>query len=126
MKQAKPLVLLFVANVLFFVAPEFVFADPGSGLIPCTDECGFNDMMTLLNTLLEKAIEWLVLPIFIILLMYAGFKYITAGGDPSVHGKVRSILKHAVLGLVLVLCAWLIVKVILSSLGYNEGLRFLE
>ncbi len=100
--------------------------DTASGLIPCTNDCDFSDLLSLVNTLIEKSIEYLVLPIFVFILLYAGYLYIMAQGKPGMHAKVRSLLWKAVLGLILVLASWLIVKVILVSLGYTEGLRFFE
>ncbi|HSE56741.1 MAG TPA: hypothetical protein VLB02_01505 [Candidatus Paceibacterota bacterium] len=108
-----------------------VYTDTGSDtpsgtLIPCTNECDFNDIMQLINNLINFSIEFLVLPIFIAILIYAGFLYLTANGKPGVHAKVRKMLLNALLGLLIVLCSWLIVKVLITTLGYKEGLKFLE
>lgn len=101
-------------------------AKRSSGIIPCTDDCGFNDLLQLINNVIQFSIDFLVLPIFIAILIYAGYLYLTANGKPGVHAKVKSMLWKALLGLLLVLCSWLIVKVLLTAIGYEPGLRFLE
>ncbi len=127
MKQVGQFNLQFVANIfVLLLMPLVAFADEGSGLIPCTNECGFNDLLQLINNLIQFSIEFLVLPIFIIILIYAGWLYLTANGKPGVHAKVKNMLWHALIGLLIVLCSWLIVKVLLSAIGYEPGLRFLE
>lgn len=91
-------------------------------LIPCTNKCTFSDVFKLINGLLSFFIKTLLIPIFIILLMYAGFKYITAQGNPAKTANLKKMFGNMILGLVLVLCSWLIVHTILSMLGYTEGL----
>lgn len=91
-------------------------------LIPCTNKCTFADVFKLINGLLSFFIKTLLIPIFIIILMYAGFKYITAQGNPGKTANLKKMFGNMVLGLVLVLCSWLIVYTILTMLGYSEGL----
>ncbi len=133
MKQTAPCKALFAnilaAFTLFFLFSGFfvsVYAQNDTGLVPCTNDCGFSHLLTLINTLIEKSIEYLVLPIFVFILLYAGYLYITAQGNPGVHAKVKGMLWKAILGLLLVLSSWLIVKMIMVTLGYDAGLRFFE
>ncbi len=113
--------------------PACVSANDGSeesddvakgSLIPCTNKCTLSDVFKLINGLLSFFIKALLIPIFIILLMYAGFKYITAEGNPAKKADLQKMFGNMVKGLILVLCAWLIVRTILSLLGYTEGLLF--
>ncbi|HTH93138.1 MAG TPA: hypothetical protein VL576_01500 [Candidatus Paceibacterota bacterium] len=97
----------------------------GSGLIPCDGpDCDVNSVMQLINNLINFFFRTLLVPIFVIMIMYLGFGYITAGGKPGQHAKLASMAKHMVLGLVLILCAFFIVKVILSILGYHDTFNF--
>jgi hypothetical protein len=61
--------------------------------------------------------------------MYAGFKYITAEGNPSKIANLKKILGNIFLGIVLMLCAWLIVRTIMTTLLNEEfkqgGIEFL-
>ena len=54
--------------------------------------------------------------------MYAGFKYITAEGNPSKIANLKKILGNIVLGIVIMLCAWLIVRTIMNVL-LNEQFK---
>lgn len=96
--------------------------DVVSTIIPCTDKCTFSDVFKLINNLLVFFIKTLLIPIFIIIIMYAGFKYITAQGNPAKKANLQKTFFNLVLGIVLVLCSWLIVHTILTMLGYTEGL----
>ena len=100
--------------------------DVASTIIPCTDKCTFSDVFKLINNLLVFFLKELLIPIFIILIMYAGFKYITAQGNPSKKADLKKLFGNMILGLVLILCSWLIVHTILVALGYTEGLLFFD
>ncbi len=98
--------------------------EEASGLVPCTDYCGFDDVFILINKLLEFFMKTLLIPIFMITIMYAGFKYITAEGNPAKTAKLKTTFGNLILGMILILCAWLIVRTVLYMLGYTEGLLF--
>lgn len=51
----------------------------------------------------------------VIMIMVAGFKYITAGGDAGQTGSAKNTLIYAVVGLVIVALAQSIVKFVLSN-----------
>lgn len=95
-------------------------------LVPCTDNCGFDDVFVLLNNVLKFIITTLLIPIFVIMIMYIGFKYLTSQGNPAMHLKFKKMLWHIFIGLVIILSAWLIVRTILTSLGYTDGLLFFD
>ncbi len=100
---------------------EQIAADKqGNGLIPCKDTCDFSDILQLVNNLIEFLIKTLFIPIIIILFMYAGYKYITAGGNPSKVANLKKMIMHIVVGMLLVLCSWLIVKTVISILASDE------
>lgn len=111
------------------LTPEQVAADKkGNGLVPCENTCDFNDILQLINNLITFLITTLFIPIIILLFMYAGFKYITAEGNPSKIANLKKMVWHIIVGMLLVLCSWLIVKTILSILSSNESgaLQFLK
>lgn len=127
MKQTHRSKLSFALSsfVSWVAMALFVFGQE-TGIVPCVNDCTFDHFVLLINNVIEKAFEYLVLPIFVALLVYAGYLYITSGGDTGVHKKAKDILWTALKGLVLALCAWIIVKAIFLAFGYREGLRFLE
>lgn len=52
-----------------------------------------------------------------IMLIIGGFKYLTSGGDPKAAQSAKDTLSHAILGLVLVIAAWFILKFIEEFTG---------
>ncbi|MBP6857775.1 MAG: hypothetical protein KBC11_01080 [Candidatus Pacebacteria bacterium] len=99
-----------------------------SNLISCYNYCTFSDVLRTINNFITFLITTLFIPTLVLLFMYAGFKYITAQGNPSKVANLKKMLMNIVIGMLLILCAWLIVKVILTTLVKNEdsALQFLE
>lgn len=54
--------------------------------------------------------------IFIVLIIYAGFKYMTSGGNEEQAKKAIALLKNAVLGLIIILASWAITWYITNTL----------
>lgn len=101
--------------------------DVASGsLIPCTNKCDLGSVFALLNNLIEFFIKIILFPIAVIMFVYAGFTYITAAGNPGKKVKVRTMIGHLIGGMILVLCAWVIVKTLLVVVGYSDNLYFFE
>ena len=101
-----------------------------SGLVKCdgTPErpCDFKAFMSLINRVIDFILKYMVVPIAAIMFAYAGFLLVTAGGEAaSARTKAKNIFFNALLGLVFAVGAWLIVKTLLSILGYKDiGLFF--
>lgn len=98
----------------------------GGGLVPCNNKCSFTDVFRLLNNVLKFLITVVIIPIFVITLMYTGYQYLMAQGNSGMHAKLKSRVWKMFLGFVIILCAWLIVRTFLSLIGYEEGALFLE
>ncbi len=54
---------------------------------------------------------------FFIMLLFGGYKFITSGGDPKAVGAARSTLTYAIIGIILVVAAWLILQLIAAVTG---------
>jgi hypothetical protein len=107
-KIIKFLPILF----LFFIfIPIFTNAAP---IIPCTDNCGYNDLLQLVNNI----INWIILisvPVAAGVFAWAGFTYMTTGiSDRKSYAK--SMITKVFLGFVFILAAWLIVGTIIKAL----------
>lgn len=55
--------------------------------------------------------------LFIILVIYGGFLWMTAGGDPSKVQKAKDIIVKAVIGIVIIMASYAIVYTIISQLS---------
>jgi|APEBP8051072433_1049376.scaffolds.fasta_scaffold04398_6 hypothetical protein len=85
---------------------------------------GGNIATTGVGTLAKKVVDWLswaIGIISIIMIIFAGFKYITSGGESSNVSGAKNTLIYAIVGLVLVVLAQVIVKVVLSGAGSAAG-----
>jgi len=54
-----------------------------------------------------------------IMLIVSGFKYLTSGGDAEKAQSARNTITHAILGLVLIIAAWFILKFLSEFTGVN-------
>lgn len=93
----------------------------GSGLSGC--ETGFlcnplktNSIIGLFNSLLD-VIMVLAMPVIVIFIILAGFKYVTAQGDTYKVKQAHQALLYAVIGGVLILGAQLIMYVITNTIN---------
>jgi len=124
MKRFSPL-LLPLLLAIFFV-PMFAGAQKvSSGLIPCGNvssggsiaagqECEFNDFIILAQNVINFLIFKIASPLAAIMFAYAGFLYLTNGGNESKVKQAHDIFWYVFIGLVVALAAWLVVNFILE------------
>lgn len=106
------------------------FPDSGqefeSGLITCGQEglpeCDFEQLLLLVNKVLRFLIFVIGVPIITLSFAYAGFLMVTSGGNPSKKDEAKSIIGNAIVGLIVLLAAWLIVRTVLIIFGYSGPL----
>ena len=121
-KIIKFLIPIFIFLIL--VMPVFSFA---AGLVPECDrsvpgQCtwGFSEFMKLIDNVIKFILFKMAIPIAAIMFVYAGFELVTSGGSTEKRGTAKKVFTNAVYGLVLAAGAWLIVKTLLSILGYKD------
>lgn len=101
---------------------------PG-GFIDCPDVingCNFNDLMQTVNNVIKFLLFWFATPLAALCFAYAGFLYLTSGGSSENKTKAIKIIKNVVIGYVIALAAWLIVVVIMKTLGFTGAGEFLD
>jgi amino acid transporter len=123
MKIKLKKILIFTFIFLLLVMPVFSFAAVSvGGLVPCdnsaTQPCNFTALMSLINKVIDFIFKALVVPIAAVMFAYAGFLLITAGGGEG-KTKAKKIFTSAVIGLLFAAGSWIIVKTLLSILGYK-------
>lgn len=125
---SSTLVTLFV--FLGLLAPSaFSYAAAG-GLVPCdgtaADPCTWEKLVQLAQNVINFLIFKLAAPLAAIMFIYAGFLYVTNGGDESKVKRAHEIFWAVFIGLVIALAAWLVVKFILDFfLGANTDYTLL-
>lgn len=88
-------------------------------------ECDFNQLLTLINRLINFLLVYFATPLAAIIFVYAGFIYLTSGGSSEKASRAKHMLGTMVLGYIIALAAWLIVKTILMTLGFDGDYSFL-
>ncbi|MGI6373778.1 MAG: hypothetical protein ACOX0C_00275 [Patescibacteria group bacterium] len=121
-KQLKS-VLSLVLMSLTLISPYFIFTKPSlaqTGALErlnqvASDSYGSGtDLPTLIGIIINSILS-LLGTIFIILMVYAGFRWMTASGNEKEVGKAQDMVKTAIIGLVITLSSWAIWQFLLSK-----------
>jgi hypothetical protein len=83
----------------------------------CTSLC---DLVNTVENIIYFGISVVVFIITPILFAWGGLMFMFSRGKPEGISKARSILTGALIGLCIVLCAWLIVNTVVNVLGINN------
>ncbi|MGC8880783.1 MAG: hypothetical protein ACP5OX_00670 [Minisyncoccia bacterium] len=76
--------------------------------------------------LLKKATKWLlniVILVGVIIIVWAGFSYVTAGGDPEKTKKSLNFIIYALVGIIIALLAYWIVNTVLDFVGLGTKVK---
>ncbi len=109
---------LSFATIAFF-APALTFA---AGLVPCDNvatKCDFAQLMNMVNGIIQFILFDMAVPIAAIMFVYAGVVLVTSGGSTEKRGTAKNVFTNTLIGLVVAVACWLIVRSILSILGYD-------
>jgi hypothetical protein len=119
--------LLFV-SIAFFITPTLVFSDaPNTGLIEAiknqTDSVAAysglkNNQYVTVETIIGDIVKYALLLIgalFFALIVYGGYSWMTARGNPEQSKEARTLIIEATIGLFIVMGAWLITEYILTA-----------
>lgn len=111
----------FIIAFAWLLMPAAIFAEEPAvtGLVTCTTNCGWNDLMAMVNKVINFLLVDLALPIAAIMFAYAGFKLTFSGGEPEARGTAKKIFLNTVIGLVIAVAAWLIISTILAIMGFD-------
>lgn len=71
----------------------------------------------LIKTIIENILMPIGSVVAVLMIMYAGFKYVTAGGDTSKIKEATEALKWSVIGAAILLGAWVISQAISSTIA---------
>lgn len=91
-------------------------AEKGAGYTAITDSSASTN--ELIGKIITTALSFVGV-IFLILMIYAGYLWMTARGDEAKVTKAQSILTAAVIGLIIVILAYVISTFVLTELSNN-------
>ena len=122
MKRYRPLIALI--PVLLIAVPWIAFAQGTairtglSGAATAAGLGGCSDQACVINIIgqIIGAVLGLVGIVLLVLLLYGGYVYMTAGGSPEDVKKAKAILTNAIIGLVIITLAYTITGYILTAL----------
>ena len=119
-KHRHILIFFFTFMVIVLVfSPYLVSAQ--NGLVPCTDGCKFTDLYDLINNLINFIIFVLAVPIAVLVITIAGAWLVIYPSNEGKRKEALGMIRTAVIGLLIVLSAYLIVKAIIFGLaGDND------
>lgn len=83
----------------------------GSGGLTLNNPLGDQDLVGFLQALLDVIMIFAV-PLIVFMIIYAGFKYVMAQGNPGKVSEANKAIMYALVGGVLILGAWVILEVI--------------
>lgn len=78
------------------------------------------DLVTIIGRLINILLGFLGV-VFLVLMLYAGFIWMTAGGDEKKVEKARAYIRNSIIGLVIIASSWAIVSFILNALVGATG-----
>jgi hypothetical protein len=92
--------------------------DIGSGLGDVGDEAGLSDaeLPEVIGTLINVFLSILGI-IFLVLVLYAGFLWMTAAGSPDKVTKAKTLLAQAIIGMILILASFAISNFVVDAIG---------
>lgn len=88
-----------------------------------SQEAGFDTSYTIggvISVVIQGLLSLLAI-IFIILMLIAGYKWMTAGGNEEKVKEAKSQIKHAIIGLAIVIMAYAITYFVFEALGDGMG-----
>lgn len=113
MKKYLPFAL---ATLVMFLVPLSSVDAQAGGFVPCDGPtCSACDLVSMIN----RIIVWLfgfVFVVFAVLMVVAGFGLVTSGGNQSALDAAKSKFQNALIGIIIMMAAWLIVDTLLRAI----------
>ena len=105
-----------------------------AGLVPCgrtidypetpwneREQCQFKHIFILLRNIIDLLLWRIGLMILVLLVIATGVIYYFSMGAPTTMVRVKSLLKSAGVGYLIIFTAWIVINLILAVLGYKIG-----
>jgi hypothetical protein len=130
------IVCLFFTIFLPYLAKAKV--DPGcKGLVPCgckdpiiqkvnnkdvcTNCCEISDFFVMLARVYDFIVKMIAAPIAVLMLSLGAVFMLISAGNQNLQSTGRTMIKAAVIGLILVLGSWILVNFIMTTLGVSPN-----
>lgn len=106
--------LSFILYSSFFIlsTPAYAVVDRGPG------PAGKDQLIALFTRIINLSVE-AAFSVLLIMLVYAGIKFLTSGGDPKAISSAGTTITWAILGILFLAIAWLLLLLIRSFTGVD-------
>ena len=74
-----------------------------------------------LISILINFLLWTVGILSVVMIIFSGFRYITSAGDAAKTKSAQTALTYSIVGLIVAVLAWVIVKMVLKQFGIEVG-----
>jgi len=108
--------LLFLLLMPFSAAARLVPCGPRTGV-----DCQLCHLFVLLDNILDLVMFRIVPVLASLMLMIGGIWYFFAGVSPEQKNKAQGIITSSIIGIVVILTAWIVVNTILVHSGIVDG-----
>lgn len=114
---------VMVVGIFFLTPTEVVLAD---GFVTCSGvDCSFCNLVEMANII----IIWLfgvIALLFMVLMVVAGFGLVMSAGNQSELASAKSKFTNAIIGLLIVMSAWLVIDTIMKTLLQDGDLDYMS
>lgn len=125
MKKIFFAIIIFSILVLPFAvnAADGLCNDGQGGIVPCGNTegcpCKLGHFFVMLNSIYAFIVKTIAAPLATIAIVVGAVMMIFSAGNPSTFQRGRQIIIYAIVGLVLAFASMIIIKAILSAMGYK-------
>ena len=116
MKKLSQTISRLTAPLWLIVAPIIAKADLIDPSDRPSDIPNAVDIRVVVVRILNYVLSFVGL-IAVALMIYAGFLYLTSGGNDENSGKAKKLIFQVIMGIIIILLSWVIVNTIISQLS---------
>ena len=113
---------IFVLCAMFFLVTPIAFVD--AELVPCGNtgepSCTICHLVGGAHAIVKQLLEW-ALALSLLVIMAAGVMYITSAGNQSTTTMAKTAIKNTLIGVSIMLLAFLIVTTVINNLFLNNN-----
>ncbi|OGD86532.1 hypothetical protein A2870_01890 [Candidatus Curtissbacteria bacterium RIFCSPHIGHO2_01_FULL_41_11] len=118
LKKARKLIIPAALYTAALLSPTGILALVPSGELVPKDIRPINNIVSVIRTIIQFILVVAFVLAFVMLLI-GGIRWITAGGDEKAVGSARNMITAALIGLVIVLVAYALIKLVETFFGIN-------
>jgi hypothetical protein len=112
---------LKISAFLFLLSVPFIARGEGSGPSgKINNPLESDNLVEFINSIIDAAMK-LGAILAVLAVIYAGFKFVTAQGDPKAISTAKAILLYTVIGVIILLGARVIAEVIINTIEGIDG-----